>query len=164
MAGPYAGPGRHVDSGPRHRGSALLPRHPRCGPRTFNLRALLCSGLRRSEQRPDLPNLCSHGPAQVRALAGPDPMLEIAVAIALGPARASCPTVHTASCPTRYRRLSTGVTGSSPRSTAAGFGQIGEAPYGSDASGSGLCDADARRFAAGAERAEPGRRGRPAHA
>ena len=92
MAGPYAGPGRHVDSGPRHRGSALLPR------------------------------------------------------------------------PTRYRRLSTGVTGSSPRSTAAGFGQIGEAPYGSDASGSGLCDADARRFAAGAERAEPGRRGRPAHA
>jgi hypothetical protein len=89
---------------------------------------LLCPGLRRSKQRPDLPNLCSHGPARLHVFAGPDPMLEITVAVALGPARASCPTVHTASCPTRYRPLSTGVTGSSPRSTAAGFGQIGEAP------------------------------------
>ena len=34
------------------------------GPATFSLRALLCSGLRRSEQRPDLPNMCSHGPAR----------------------------------------------------------------------------------------------------
>ena len=56
---------------------------------TFSLRALLCSGLRRSEQRPDLPNLCSHGPAH-----RPDPMLEIAVAVALRTARPSCPTMH----------------------------------------------------------------------
>jgi hypothetical protein len=99
-----------------------------CGPRTFSLCALLCSGLRRSEQRPDLPNLCSHGPARLYVFAGPDPMLEIAVAVALGPARASCPTVHAASCPTRYRGLSARVTGSSPRSAPPGFGQIREPP------------------------------------
>ena len=56
-------------------------------------------------------------------------MLEIAVAGALGPARASCPTVHAAACPTRYRRLSTGVTGSSPRSAPPGFGQIREPSF-----------------------------------
>ena len=48
-------------------------------------------------------------------------MPEIAIALAPGPARAFCPTVHAASCPTRYRRLSTGVTGSSPRSAPPGF-------------------------------------------
>jgi hypothetical protein len=78
---------------------------------------LLCPGLRRSKQRPDLPNLCSHGPARLHVFAGPDPMLEITVAVALGPARASCPTVHTAPCPTSNCCLSTGVTCSRPRST-----------------------------------------------
>jgi len=53
-------------------------------------RALLCSGLHRSEQRPDLPNMCSHGPARLYVFAGPDPMLEITVAVALA-ARAPCP-------------------------------------------------------------------------
>ena len=55
----------------------------------FSFRVLLCPGLRRSKQRPDLPNLCSHGPAH-----RPDPMLEIAVAVALRTARPSCPTMH----------------------------------------------------------------------
>jgi hypothetical protein len=51
----------------------------------LSLCALLCSGLRRSEQRPDLTNLCSHGHARLYVFAGPNPMLEIAVAVALGP-------------------------------------------------------------------------------
>src|ERR1700730_597773 len=58
---------------------------------TFSLRALLCSGLRRSEPRPALPNMCSHGPARLYVFAGPDPMLEIAVAVALRAARPSSP-------------------------------------------------------------------------
>ena len=60
----------------------------------FSFRVLLCPGLRRSKQRPGLANLDSHGPA--RLFAGPGPMLEIAVAVALRTARPSCPTVHTA--------------------------------------------------------------------
>jgi hypothetical protein len=48
----------------------------------------------------------------------------IAVAVAPGPARASCPTMHSAPCPTTNCCLSAGVTGSSPRSAPPGFGQI----------------------------------------
>jgi hypothetical protein len=91
--------------------------------------ALLCSGLRRSEQHPDLANLCSHGPARLYVFVGPDPMLEITVAVAPGPARASCPTMHSAPCPTSNRCLSTGVTGSRSRSTATGSGHIREPSF-----------------------------------
>src|SRR3984893_906760 len=96
---------------------------------TFSLRALLCSGLRRSEQRPDLPNLCSHGPARLYAFAGRDPKLEITVAVVPGPARASCPTMHSAPCPTSNCCLSTGVTGSRSRPTAPGSGHIREPSF-----------------------------------
>ena len=78
------------------------------------------------QEAPDLPNLGSHGLAQVHALVSPAPMPEIAVALAPRSARAFCPTVHAAACPPRYCCLSTGATRSSPRSTPAGFGQIGE--------------------------------------
>jgi hypothetical protein len=90
------------------------------------LPGLLWAGTDRPQEAPDLPNLGSHGLAQVHALASPAPMPEIAVALAPRSARASCPTVHAAAWPTCYRCLSTGVTGSSPRSTAPSFGQIGE--------------------------------------
>jgi hypothetical protein len=76
-----------------------------------------------------IPRICARTPARLYVFAGPDPMLEITVAVAPGPARASCPTVHAASCPTRYRCLSAGVTGSSPRSAPPGFGQIREPPF-----------------------------------
>ena len=57
-------------------------------------RALLCSGLRRSEQRPDLPNPGSHGPARLHVFAGPGPMLEIAAVGASGCALALRATRH----------------------------------------------------------------------
>ena len=91
-----------------------------------DLPGLLWAGTDRPQEAPDLPNLGSHGLAQVHALASPAPMPEIAVALAPRSARAFCPTVHAAACPTCYRCLSTGVTRSSSRSTPAGFGQIGE--------------------------------------
>jgi hypothetical protein len=42
------------------------------------------------------------------------------------PLVATGPSISASACPPRYRCLSTGVTGSSPRSTPGGFGQIGE--------------------------------------
>jgi hypothetical protein len=69
------------------------------------------------------------GPVQVHALAGPDPMLEIAVPVAPGPARASCPTMHSAPCSTPYRGLLASVTGSRSRPTAPSFGQIREPSF-----------------------------------
>ena len=56
-------------------------------------------------------------------------MLEIAVPVAPGPARASCPTMHSAPCPTSNCSLSTGVTGSRSRSTAPGSGHIREPSF-----------------------------------
>src|SRR4029077_6926101 len=92
-----------------------------------DLPGLLWAGTDRPQEAPDPPNLVSHGLAQVHALATPAPMPEIAVALAPRSARASCPSVHAAACPTCYRCLSTGVTGSRPRSPAPSFGQIREA-------------------------------------
>jgi hypothetical protein len=46
-----------------------------------------------------------------------------------GPPDPLAPTLHSASCTTRYRCLPTGVTGSSPRSTPAGIGQIREPSF-----------------------------------
>jgi LysR family transcriptional regulator, cyn operon transcriptional activator len=56
-------------------------------------------------------------------------MLEIAVPVAPGPARASCPTMHSAPCPTSNCCLSTGVTGSRSRSTPPGSGHIREPSF-----------------------------------
>jgi hypothetical protein len=130
----YALPAQAIRS--RRARSGPSPWHPplafsrtRAGLRALlihDLPGLLWTGTDRPQEAPDLPNLGSHGLAQVHALASPAPMPEIAVALAPRSARASCPTVHAAACPTRYCCLSTGMTGSSPRSTAPSFGQIGE--------------------------------------
>src|SRR4029077_11538974 len=83
----------------------------------------------RPQEAPDLPNLGSHGLAQVHALASPAPMPEIAVALAPRSPRPFCPTVHAAACPSRYRCLSTRVTPSSPCTTPGSFGQIREPSF-----------------------------------
>jgi len=49
-------------------------------------------------------------------------MLEIAVAIPLRATRAFCPTMHSAPCPTRYRRLLARMTGTGLSSASARFG------------------------------------------
>jgi hypothetical protein len=121
----------------RLNGGQGLPRKPLITPRCAfgigHLKPILphsrSPGTDRSKQAPDLPNLGSNGPVQVHALAGPDPMLEIAVPVAPGPARASCPTMHSAPCPTSNCCLSTGVTGSRSRSTAPGSGHIREPSF-----------------------------------
>jgi hypothetical protein len=53
-----------------------------------------------------------------------EPVLEIAVAVALRTARAFSPTVHPAPAPISYRRLPAGVTGAGLCPTSASFGHI----------------------------------------
>ena len=113
--------GAHQQASPPGESSRLASFHDLIG--------LLWAGTDRPQEAPDLPNLGSHGLAQVHALASPAPMPEIAIALAPRSARASRPSVHAAAWPTCYRCLSTGVTGSRPRSTAPSFGQIREPSF-----------------------------------
>ena len=113
--------GAHQQASPPGESSRLASFHDLIG--------LLWAGTDRPQEAPDLPNLGSHGLAQVHALASPAPMPEIAVALAPRSARASCPTVHAAACPPRDRCLPTGLTGSRSRPTAPSLGQIREPSF-----------------------------------
>ena len=72
----------------------------------------------------DFPNLCSHDPTDRFSLARMEPVLEIAVVVALRTARAFSATMHPAPAPVSYRRLPAGMTGAGLCPTSASFGHI----------------------------------------
>ena len=100
---------------------ALLASRAGAHPRRRSLWTARVGGL---NQGFNFPNLCSHDPTDRFSLARMEPVLEIAVAVALRTARAFSPTVHPASAPISYRRLPAGVTGAGLYPTSASFGHI----------------------------------------
>jgi len=100
---------------------ALLASRTGAHPRRRSLWTARVGGL---NQGFDFPNLCSHDPTDRFSLARMEPVLEIAVVVALRTARAFSATMHPAPAPVSYRRLPAGMTGAGLCPTSASFGHI----------------------------------------
>ena len=76
----------------------------------------------------NFPNLCSHDPTDRFSLARIEPVLEIAVAVALEDRPSLWPRRASGTAPISYRRLPAGVTGAGLCPTSGSFGHIRQPP------------------------------------
>jgi hypothetical protein len=107
-------------------------RHPRAGggPEGFDdkvfagRRSIRAARVGRLNESSNLPNLCSHAPADRLVLARIEAVFKISVAVAPRATGAFRPSVHSATAPIPYGRLPAGVASSGFCPTAASFGHI----------------------------------------